>query len=273
MEDALFKENLFPIRDDATPGHAVLIDPFTVFVQVLNFIILILILKRFLFGPITRAIAAREQKIATALHEARENDAHARKKLEEIQARTIELTAGEAELLRKARERADTLEKNLIHEAKATARTKQEQLSHALDKEKIQRLNDLQRELAGHVYKATDQALRDLAGPSLQTRIVECFLDKLDHEINGEEKEFIAAFRPDSSLTVTTADTLNNQAKERLTTLLAQKFSFQGTIDFEMDQELVAGMVISGNGRKIAWTIEKYLKDLKNGLMNQEDPA
>ena len=43
-----------------------LIDWFTVGAQLLNFLILVCLMKRFLYQPVLDAIAAREQKIAAA---------------------------------------------------------------------------------------------------------------------------------------------------------------------------------------------------------------
>jgi F-type H+-transporting ATPase subunit b len=47
------------------------IDGFTVIAQIINFLVLVWLLKRFLYGPITQAMAARQQKIAAALDDAR----------------------------------------------------------------------------------------------------------------------------------------------------------------------------------------------------------
>ena len=47
-----------------------LIDWFTVSFQVINFLILIALLKRFLYGPIIRAMEERESTIAARLFEA-----------------------------------------------------------------------------------------------------------------------------------------------------------------------------------------------------------
>ena len=44
-----------------------LVNWFTVFAQIVNFIILIYLLKRFLYGPIIRAMEEREKKMVTAL--------------------------------------------------------------------------------------------------------------------------------------------------------------------------------------------------------------
>lgn len=47
-----------------------LIDWFTVIAQVVNFLILVWLLKRFLYQPILNAIDAREQRVATELADA-----------------------------------------------------------------------------------------------------------------------------------------------------------------------------------------------------------
>ena len=47
-----------------------LIDPFVVIAQLVNFAILVWLLKRFLYGPITRVMAAREERIRAETEEA-----------------------------------------------------------------------------------------------------------------------------------------------------------------------------------------------------------
>ncbi len=44
-----------------------MIDWFTVLAQAFNFAILVLLLKRFLYGPILAAMEAREKRVAEAL--------------------------------------------------------------------------------------------------------------------------------------------------------------------------------------------------------------
>ena len=47
-----------------------LIDPFIVIAQIINFLILVVLLKRFLYQPITKAMEARAQRIERQLEEA-----------------------------------------------------------------------------------------------------------------------------------------------------------------------------------------------------------
>src|SRR5271168_4716702 len=61
-----------------------LIDWFTVGAQALNFIILVWLLKHFLYEPILTAIDAREKRIATELAEAGRQKSEAQKERDEF---------------------------------------------------------------------------------------------------------------------------------------------------------------------------------------------
>jgi F-type H+-transporting ATPase subunit b len=68
-----------------------LIDWFTVVAQIINFLILVWLLKRFLYKPILNAIDAREKKIAKELADADAKKAEALKEREEFQHKNEEL--------------------------------------------------------------------------------------------------------------------------------------------------------------------------------------
>ena len=61
-----------------------LIDWFTVAAQVVNFLILVWLLKRFLYKPILRALDAREQQIALTLADADAKKAEAQQERDEF---------------------------------------------------------------------------------------------------------------------------------------------------------------------------------------------
>ena len=61
-----------------------LIDWFTVVAQILNFLVLVWLLKRFLYKPVLDAIDAREKGIATKLADAEAKEAEALKEHQEF---------------------------------------------------------------------------------------------------------------------------------------------------------------------------------------------
>ena len=63
-----------------------LIDWFTVIAQIVNFLILVALLKHFLWGRLVRVIDDREQRVATQVAEAEKKNKTAEQKLEQIMA-------------------------------------------------------------------------------------------------------------------------------------------------------------------------------------------
>ena len=84
-----------------------LIDWFTVGAQALNFLILVWLLRRFLYKPILHAIDAREKRIATELADADAKKAEAQRERDEFQHKNEEFDQQRAALLRQATDEAN----------------------------------------------------------------------------------------------------------------------------------------------------------------------
>src|ERR1700678_322607 len=98
-----------------------LIDWFTVGAQALNFLILVWLMKRFLFKPILNALDAREQRIAAELADADAKKAEARKDRDEFQRKNTEFDQQRAALLSKATDEANAQRQRLLDEARKDA--------------------------------------------------------------------------------------------------------------------------------------------------------
>ena len=59
-----------------------LIDWFTVIAEIVNFLVLVALLKHFLFGRLVAAIDAREERIAARLREAEQKNQDAKERVE-----------------------------------------------------------------------------------------------------------------------------------------------------------------------------------------------
>src|ERR1700688_2249451 len=98
-----------------------LIDWFTVGAQVLNFVILVWLMKRFLYKPIIHAIDAREERIATELADGAAKKAEAQKERDEFQHKNEEFDQQRAALLSQAADEAKTERQRLLDEARKAA--------------------------------------------------------------------------------------------------------------------------------------------------------
>ena len=98
-----------------------LIDWFTVGAQALNFIILVWLLKRFLYKPILNAVDAREKRIAAELADADAKRAEAQKERDEFQHKNEEFDQQRAALLAKTTDEAKAERQRLFDDARKAA--------------------------------------------------------------------------------------------------------------------------------------------------------
>src|SRR5580692_8977983 len=98
-----------------------LIDWFTVGAQALNFLVLVWLMKRFLYRPILDAIDAREKLVAAELADAAAKKAEAQKERDEFQHKNEEFDQQRAALLSKAADEARTERARLLDDARKAA--------------------------------------------------------------------------------------------------------------------------------------------------------
>ncbi len=98
-----------------------LIDWFTVVAQAVNFLILVWLLKRFLYQPILNAIDAREKRIAAELADADAKKAEAQQEREEFRRKNAEFDQQHTALLNQATAEAAAERQRLFDAARNDA--------------------------------------------------------------------------------------------------------------------------------------------------------
>src|SRR5580692_5589025 len=143
-----------------------LIDWFTVCAQALNFLILVWLLKRYLYKPILHAIDVREKQIATELADADTKRAEAKKERDEFQHKNGEFDQQRAALLSTATEEAKAEGQRLLDEARKAADALSAKRQETLRNE-AQNLNQaISRRTQQVVFAVVRKALADLATTS-----------------------------------------------------------------------------------------------------------
>lgn len=94
---------------------------FTVIAQVINFLVLVWLLKKFLYKPILKAIDDREKKIASQLKDANHLKAEAKKEQDEFTKKNTDFDKQKKGLMDKAIADANTQRQKLLDEAKDAA--------------------------------------------------------------------------------------------------------------------------------------------------------
>jgi F-type H+-transporting ATPase subunit b len=244
-----------------------LIDWFTVAAQIVNFLILVWLLKRFLYQPILNAIDAREKRIATELADADARRAEAQKERDEFQHKNEVFDQQRVALLNQAADEAKAERQRLLDEARQAAdalRTKQMQtLSND-----FHNLNQaISHWTQQEVFAIARKALSDLAATSLEERMGEVFIRRL-RALDDQAKEgFSKALKTDSRpALVRSAFDLPAEQRSAVQNVLNETFSADIHIKFETTPDLVSGIELTTNGQKIAWSIADYLASLEKGI-------
>jgi len=241
-----------------------IVDWFTVGAQALNFVILVWLLKRFLYKPILNAIDAREKRIAEELSDADTKKAEALKERDEYQNKNKEFDEQRAALLSRAADEAQAVRQRLLDEARQAADALRADREDALNREHQSLSDEITRRAGEEVFAIARKALTDLAATSLEERLVEVFTRRL-HEMDGKEKEELAAALGTASdpALVRSAFELPAPQRAALQHALDETFAAGIPVRFETAPDVISGIELTANGRRVAWNIADYLTALE----------
>ena len=244
-----------------------LIDWFTVAAQVINFLILVWLLKRFLYRPILDAIDAREERIAAELADADAKKTEARKERDEFQHKNAAFEQQRATLLSQATDEAKAERQRLLDEARQAADTLSAQRLQTLSNDSHQLNQAIRRRTQAEVFAIARKVLTDLATTSLEERMTEVFTRRL-RALDGPAKEAFAKTLKGSSEPALVRSAFDLPAEQRAAVqdALTETFSAAIQVKFETAPDLVSGIELSTNGQKLAWSIADYLAALEQGV-------
>jgi F-type H+-transporting ATPase subunit b len=254
-----------------------LIDWFTVGAQALNFIILVWLLKRFLYKPILNAVDAREKRIAAELADAEAKRTEAQRERDEFQRKSKEFDERRAALLTKAMDEAKAERQRLLDDARRAADALSAERQEALRADAHNLNRDIRRRTQQEVFAIARKALTDLAATSLDERMCEVFTRRL-RAIDGKAKESLGEALKAASDPALLRSAFDLPAAQRgaIQKALNETFSADVHIRFETAPDLVSGIELSSNGLKIAWSIADYLSSLEKSvdelLKEQDNP-
>src|ERR1700683_2777670 len=244
-----------------------LIDWFTVGAQALNFVILVWLLKRFLYKPILNAVDAREKRIAAELADADAKRAEAQKQHDEFQHKNEEFNQQRAALLSEATAEAKAERQRLLDDARKAADALRAKLGEALRSDANNLNHAICRRTEQEVFAIARKALTDLAATALEERMSEVFIRRLRTMDDNAKDGLGEALRTASQASlVRSAYDLPAPQRAAIQKALNETFSTEVHVRFETAPDLISGIELTTNGQKIAWSISDYLVSLEKGV-------
>ena len=248
------------------------IDWFTFGAQIVNFLILIGLLKRFLYGPILEAMDAREERIASRLADAREKREAAQAEKEKYQSLQANLEEARTQALAEAEQEAQARRQELFQEAREEVAHLEREWREALERERESFLRELSERAVAETIAVARRALRDLADADLEEQAVEVFLERLRTLTDEERAALTEALRSnDHGAVVHSAFALSEAHQAQIREHLDEQLGGRSDVVFDTDAEVGFGVELRVGERKVAWSLDSYLDDLKARVRERLD--
>jgi F-type H+-transporting ATPase subunit b len=253
----------------------VLFDWFTVAAQIINFLILVVLLKRFLYAPIIRVMNEREQNIAAKLEHARITKEEADREMETYRQKMDELHQNRQQLFDKAQSEVETWRLENIEKARVDVDEAQQRWRQALQQQQEAFISELRHRSTDQVLVLARKALADLANADLEKQIVAIFIERvqdLDEENITRLKE--AAKNSEKELVVSSAFELDPEMQETMKIAIAEKMNGADEVAFEVSPETICGIELKASDYVVSWSLKSYLDSLAERISDLfEEPV
>lgn len=230
------------------------IDWVTVLAQLANFLLLVWLLKRFLYRPILAGIDAREAEIArrmAAADEARGRADAAELRYQQLQR---ELASGRQERMDEVLQATEHEREQLLAEARIQREQEHRDWRRHLEQEREEFQQRLQRTGESLLLELTRKALRELADENLEAAIAR----QLGLRLASMAGELVAAAGQAQRATVSTHTPLDGASQAAFAAELAH-FLPGVELHFAVDAQQSPGVIIQVGGARLAWTIDSYM--------------
>jgi len=239
------------------------IDWFTLIAQIVNFLILIALLRHFLYGRIVNAIDEREEKIASKWEQADKEKEKAEHQAQSHSQKSEELERQKDDVLSKARQEAEDEKKKLTREAREEVKELEKKWREGIEQQQQAFFRELQAKLSEQVTTITRRFLNDMADVELEEHILQNFVRRAEDsdEEKSELREFVSQYGDE--LKVLSSFEMDQRDREKLKGVLQKLRDGELSVSFERSADLICGLSLQSNGRKIDFSAASYVSELR----------
>lgn len=236
------------------------IDWTTFALEIVNFLVLVWILKRYLYKPVLATIAARKAGIERLLAEAHATETHATALESQFEGRLADWEAEKAA----ARSRLDAelaRERERQMEALAEALDAERERNAAQESHRQETLKrELSAEAGAEARHFAAELLRKVAGRETEARLVDLFVE----ELMALPEERLGALRAGQNGRAhgvfATAYPLPEALRTRLVAAVEARLGTRGDFEFVEDSALVAGVRLSLGAWQLDFSVAGELR-------------
>jgi F-type H+-transporting ATPase subunit b len=254
----------------------------TLIFQIINFLILVFLLTKFLFRPLMRLLAERSRSVTRALDEAERREREAEGMRDEYQGK-VEEARQEAQAIREgAREEIETLRREVIEQARAEMQSMRARAEEEIEQERTEAIKRHREDIGSIVTSLSARMLTEVGNGRLHSLFFEAFLDRL------------AKLEPDSLRTsaaqqrrparrygeetgeievvpveITSAHPLSGLDAERLQQTLSSLLDRGMRLELSVDPSLIGGAVVRFGDHLVDGSLRGQLARLRERFVEE----
>ena len=244
------------------------IDFFTLIAQIINLLILLFLLRKFLYLPILKVLGERKALLENEYKVAE----IARKKAEVLeknaQEKYSEIEIEKQKILAQSHEKAHALEQKLTTEAEQEFKKARQKWKDKLVSEQSTFDLALQNLIAEYFQKFATGALDQMADISLNELFLNKLMQKISAQKQDKKSEFVRDFLVSGELELVSAENLDAKTKQHFKDFIQKEFMLKEDlkINFSTDKNLICGVVLKNKEQMIEWNLAEYISEFSNNL-------
>jgi F-type H+-transporting ATPase subunit b len=233
--------------------------------EVVNFAVVVYVLRRILYRPLHDAIDARRQANEQAMADARK----AREEAEALQRRLDERLAAldreRQDVVRKAREQAETEAAAIVAEAERAAQARREQNERQREADRAEAFAALRNEIVQSARNLAERFVTEAGGASLQERLTDRLVAELERVPDAERLRLRAGWSDGETGVVESAAELGEDRLRVLDSAVSSLAGREVALARKVDPSLLCGLRLRLGGQVWDATLRGGLGDLDPG--------
>jgi len=243
---------------------------------ILNFLILVALLYKFLHKPLLNALKKRRERIEAAQSEAEEQARQAESARREYEARCANISQERDQLFADARAKTEKDREAILQKARGDAERQFASQKSAYERERREALTDMQEDIVGVALETAQTILKKLVDDEVRARLHAQLIEQLDALASKQDaKRELAG--PGSSVHVVSAQPLSEEQRGALLERIEAIAGAAAEVEFDVDEGLIAGARVEFSARAIDATLSDIAESVRERLgqlaAEEQEPA
>ena len=222
------------------------LDWVTFSLEIVNFLILIWILKHFLYKPVLKVIAQRQARINEILEQANAKQSEAEQLQSQYSNRLAEWEEEKKTARHKLDEEIDAMRTQRMQDLTEQLATERQKAEIIEQRKLEQQQTQVQINALYQGARFSSKLLSELASPELEKKLIELFIEQLQDLPEQQQHTIRSNIDPASSeIGVSSAYGLTQSSQQFLETTLTKLVGKEITLKYRQDPQLIAGLRVS----------------------------